>query len=255
MQETAVARGPLDWILDLVAKSFYVFKKEMKTYFVSPIAYIIAFCYLFISGYMFTAHLMQTKHATLAGFLQNNGVVLLLLVPILTMRLLAEERRQKTIELLLTSPLTPTQIVLGKYFACLGLLTAMMGMTLLYPYVLVQLGGNPDWGPVKTGYLGLWLLSACFVAIGLFTSSLTDNQLVAAVVSFVILLILWIASWSSAYLEAGTMTTVVEALSILMPFADFVRGLVESRYYIYYVSIVVVFLFASVRMLEASRWR
>src|SRR5688572_16902161 len=102
-------RGPLDCVLDLFFKTFYIAKKELKVYFVSPIAYIIAAAYLFISGYMFTMHLMNGKKAELAGFLYNNGVVLLLMVPILTMRLLAEERKQHTMELLITSPVTSTQ--------------------------------------------------------------------------------------------------------------------------------------------------
>lgn len=249
------ARGPLDCVSDLFFKTFFIAKKELKVYFVSPIAYIIAAAYLFISGYMFTMHLMNGRKAELAGFLYNNGVVLLLMVPILTMRLLAEERKQHTMELLVTSPVTSTQIVLGKYIACQVLMMLIISMTLAYAYVLHYLDGKPDWGPIKTGYLGLFLLSGCFVAVGVFTSSLTENQLVAAVVCFAGLLLLWIVSWLSVYVEPGWQQTTAEALSLFLPFGDFVKGVIETRYFMYYGSIIFFFLFASVRALEASRWR
>jgi ABC-2 type transport system permease protein len=253
--KTAPTRSPVDCVKDLFAKTFYIAKKEMKTYFVSPIAYIICAAYLFISGYMFTAHLINSRRADLSGFLGNNGVILLLMVPILTMRLLAEERKQHTMELLMTSPVTPTQIVLGKYVACLTLLVGMIGLTGVYAYILHYYEGKPDWGPIKTGYLGLCLLASVFVAVGLFTSSTTDNQLVAAVVCFAALLLLWIASWSSVFLDPGWMQTTVEAMSLTLPYMDLVKGVAETRYFVYYLSLVCVFLFASVRMLEASRWR
>ena len=248
-------RGPLDCVLDLFFKTFYIAKKELKLYFVSPIAYILAAAYLLISGWMFTAHLMQGRKAELTGFLYNNGVILLFIVPSLTMRLLAEERKQHTMELLITSPVTPTQIVLGKFIACEALLMTMVGMTLAFAYILVYLDGKPDWGPIKTAYLGLFLLSSCFVAVGTFTSSLTENQLVAAVSCFALLLLLWIVSWASVMLDPGWMQSTAEAMSIFLPYGDFVKGVIETRYFVYYGSIIFTFLFASVRMLEASRWR
>lgn len=248
-------RGLMDCVSDLFFKTFFIAKKELKVYFVSPIAYIIAAAYLFISGYMFTMHLMNGKKAELAGFLYNNGVVLLLMVPILTMRLLAEERKQHTMELLVTSPVTSTQIVLGKFLACQTLMTTIICSTLAYAYILVYLDGKPDWGPIKTGYLGLILLSSCFVAIGVFTSSLTENQLVAAVVCFAALLLLWIVSWLAVYVEPGWQQTTAEALSLFLPYGDFVKGVIETRYFVYYGSIIFFFLFASIRALEAARWR
>jgi len=244
-----------DWFVDLVVKSFYVAKKELKTYFVSPIAYIMAVAFLFIAGYFFTMHLVNSRRADMAGFLHNMGVIMLFMIPGLTMRLLAEERRQKTMELLITSPLTPTQIVLGKYLACMTLLILMIGLTGLYPLIITHYGGKPDWGPIYTGYLGLVLLLSSLVAVGVFTSSFTDNQLVAAVVAFAILLLFWIVSWLTVYLEPGIWSTTAESLSLFIPYGDFIKGVIETRYYVYYLSVAFVFLFASVRMLEASRWR
>ena len=245
----------LDWFVDLVAKTFYIAKKEIKTYFVSPIAYIMTVAFLFIAGYFFTMHLVNSMRADMMGFLHNMGVIMLFMVPGLTMRLLAEERRQKTMELLMTSPVTPTQIVLGKYLACMFLMVTMVALTLLYPWIIHHYGGKLDWGPVVTGYVGLILLIGALVSVGVFTSSFTDNQLVAAVVAFALLLLFWIVSWLTVYLESGWMSTAAEALSIFLPFGDFIKGVIETRYYVYYGSVVFVFLFASVRMLEASRWR
>jgi ABC-2 type transport system permease protein len=222
---------------------------------VSPIAYIMAVAFLFIAGYFFTMHLVNSRRADLAGFLHNMGVILLFMIPGLTMRLLAEERRQKTMELLMTSPVTPTQIVLGKYLACMILMVVMIALTALYPWIIFHYGGKPDMGPIYTGYLGLVLLMSALVSVGVFTSSFTDNQLVAAVVAFSLLLMFWVVSWLTVYLEPGVLSTTAEALSIFLPYGDFVKGVIETRYYVYYLSFAFVFLFASVRMLEASRWR
>lgn len=249
------AKGPLDCAGDLVAKTFYIAKKELKTFFVSPIFYIIAAAYLAISGYMFAMHLFNSRKAELTGFFYNNGVILLLMASILTMRLLAEERKQHTMELLMTSPITPTQIVLGKYLATMVLMAILLVLTTVYAYILHAHDGKPDWGPIKTGYMGLYLLMGCLISVGMFTSSLTENQLVAAVVSFAILLGLWIVSWFSVYFEPGWMQTTVEAISLFLPYGDFVKGVVETRYIIFYLSVIFVFLFASVRVLEANRWR
>jgi ABC-2 type transport system permease protein len=249
------SRGPLDCVIDLFAKTFFIAKKELKTFFVSPIFYIIAAAYLAISGYMFTMHLINSRQASLTGFFYNNGVILLLMASIMTMRLLAEERKQHTMELLMTSPVTPTHIVLGKYLATMTMMAILLLMTTVYAYILHHYDGKPDWGPIKTAYLGLYMLMGCLIAVGLFTSSLTENQLVAAVVSFAILLGLWIVSWLSVYFEPGWMQTTAEAVSLFLPYGDFVKGVIETRYIVYYLSVIFVFLFASVRVLEANRWR
>lgn len=248
-------RGPMDCAADLIAKTFYIAKKELKTFFVSPIFYMMAAAYLALSGYMFTAHLINSKRAEMTGFFLNNGVILLLMASILTMRLLAEERKQHTMELLLTSPVTPTQIVLGKYIATMVLMAILLLGTTVYVYIIHAHDGKPDWGPIKTSYLGLYMLMGCLIAVGLFTSSLTENQLVAAVMSFAILLGLWIVSWFSVYFEPGWMQTTAEAMSLFLPYGDFVKGVIETRYIVFYLSVIFVFLFASVRVLEANRWR
>ena len=253
--KTLPTRGALDCVMDLFFKTLYIAKKELKLYFVSPIAYIVAAAYLCISGWMFYAHLMNSRRADLLAFLSNNGVILLLMIPILTMRLLAEERKQHTMELLITSPVTPTQIVLGKFVACQTLVSGLIALTSAYAWILYYYDGKPDWGPIKTGYLGLFLLSACMVSVGLFASSLTENQLVAAVICFAALLMLWIVSWASVMVDPGWMQSTAEALSLFTPFGDFVKGVIETRYFVYYGSMITIMIFASIRTLEASRWR
>ncbi|MBI1734048.1 MAG: ABC transporter permease subunit [Candidatus Rokubacteria bacterium] len=248
-----------------------IFKKEMRLYFTSPIAWVIGSIFLLISGYFFytmfayfsmasmqsamnpaMARDLNVTDSVLRPLLTNMTVILLLLMPMVTMRLFAEERRSGTIELLLTYPVRDGAVLLGKFLAALALYGLMLVGTLVYPAIMVYFAGV-DWGPLLTGYLGLVLLGATFLAVGLFASSLTENQIVASIVTFGTLLLFWVIGWSADYV-GGTWGSVLRHLSLIEHFDSFAKGVLDTKDIIYYVNFIVLALFLSLRSLEARRW-
>ena len=228
-------------------------RRELRSYFTSPVAYVVTAAFLVVTGYLFTVILSLSREASLRYLFGNMSVILLIISPALTMRLLAEEQRSGTIELLLTAPIRDHEVVLGKFIASLGLLATMLALTLYYP-LLLFLYGNPEKGHIISGYLGTLLLGAAFLSIGLFASSLTANQIVAAVLTFMALLLLWLIG-SAAQLAGPGLGDVLGYLAIDQHFNDFTRGIIASRAVVYFLSVVAVFLFATVRVLESRRWR
>jgi ABC-2 type transport system permease protein len=253
-------------------KVWPIFKKEMRLYFTSPVAYVIVTIFLLIAGYFFysifaffTMASMQSAmnpamgrelnvtDSVLRPLFSNISVILLLLMPMVTMRLFAEERRSGTIELLLTYPVRDGAVLVGKYLAALALYAMMLFLTLLYPGI-VSYFARLDWGPVLTGYLGLLLLGSTFLAVGVFASSLTENQIVASIISFGILLIFWILGWSADY-AGGAWGKVLSDLSIIEHFDNFGKGVIETKDVIYYLNFTVLALFLTLRSLETRRWK
>ena len=227
-------------------------RKDLRSYFTSPIAYIIAAIFLLLVGWMFvnlfSYFLMSSgqfsalnmgqkptlSEHVLRPLFGNMNVVLLFVAPFITMRLLAEERRDHTIELLLTARLRPRNIVIGKFLAGTGLLGTIVGATLVYP-ILLQIVGHPDWGVIAACYFGMLLICATYVAIGLFWSSRTENQVVAAVLTFGTLLFFWLISWASH--RAGPVwSDVLTHLSLIGHFSNFTQGILELSDIIYYLS-------------------
>src|SRR5688500_11912382 len=176
--------------------------KELRSYFVSPVAYVIVAFWLVATGFFFWFS-VNSNDASLRNVFGVIIVLLLLITPALTMRLLAEETRTGTLELLLTSPVQDWAVVLGKFLGALGLYATMTGLTLFFPILLNLMGGNPDWGPIWSGYVGLILMGAAFLSVGLFASAMTSNQMVSAMIAFVILLILFIMSQVAMNLSEG----------------------------------------------------
>jgi ABC-2 type transport system permease protein len=253
-------------------KIWPVFKKEMRLYFTSPVAWVVMTIFLFIAGYFFysifafyTLASMQSAmnpqmgrelnvtDSVLRPLFSNMSVILLLLMPLITMRLFAEERRSGTIELLLTYPVRDGAVLLAKYLAALALYALMIALTLLYPGIVVYFT-RLEWGPLLTGYLGLLLMGATFLAVGIFASSLTENQIVASITTFGILLFLWVVGWSAEYV-GGPWGRVLSHLSLLDHFDAFARGVLDTKDVIYYVDVTVVALFLTLRSLEARRWK
>jgi ABC-2 type transport system permease protein len=249
-----------------------IFKKEIRLYFSSPIAWVILTIFLFIAGYFFysifafyTLASMQSMmnpamgrelnvtDSVLRPLFSNISVILLLLMPLVTMRLFAEERRSGTIELLLTFPVRDGAVLVGKYLAALTLYAVMLGLTLVYP-ALVLYFARVEWGVLLTGYLGLLLMGGAFLAVGLFASSLTENQIVASVTTFGVLLIFWVLGWSADY-AGGTVGRVLTHLSLLDHFDSFAKGVLDTKDIIYYLSFTTVALFLTLRSLEARRWK
>ena len=221
--------------------------KEEQALFSSPIAYALIVVFLLLMGYTFTTILFLNKVATLGHIFFQMSTLFLLMVPVITMRLVAEERKTGTIELLLTAPIREIEVVLAKFVASMTLIGAMVGLSASYPAVLA-IYGNPDWGPIYTGYLGLLLFAGALIAVGLVISSLTANQIVAAVVSLGIFLLLWMID-SLGYLLPDPFDTLSVNLSLLAHFSPFALGSVFLSDVGFFLSVIVMGLFLSVRAL------
>ena len=245
-------------------------QKELKSYFASPIAYIVIGFFALVFGWFYYVSVAFFLQASLqmgmpgAGqininsmairpLLQNVAVVALFMLPLITMRTYAEEKRTGTIELLLTSPLSDAQIVLGKFLGAVALYALMLAVTFIHVGILF-IYGNPEWKPILTGYLGLLLMGASFLSIGLLISSLTRNQIVAGMVTFAVLLLLWTLNWMS---ESSGPTTqkVLSALSITERFDDFSKGVLSVSHLIYYLSFITFGLFLTTKSVDSERWR
>jgi ABC-2 type transport system permease protein len=249
-----------------------IFKKEMRLYFTSPVAWVILTVFLAIMGFFFWSIFdffgrmslqaamqpmmgrdLNVTEGVLRPLLSNFSVILLLIMPLLTMRLFSEERRSGTIELLLTYPVRDGAVLVGKYLAALALYALMLVLTLLYPVIMLYFA-RLEWGPVATGYLGLVLLGGTFLAVGVLASSLTENQIIASISTFGILLVFWIIGWASE--SAGTTwSRVLQGLSILEHFDSFSRGVLDAKDVVYYLNFSAVALFLTLRSLEARRWK
>jgi ABC-2 type transport system permease protein len=228
-------------------------RRELLAYFISPIAYMVSAVFLLIAGYLFSLILIQSQQATMEGLFFNIMVVLIFVVPLLTMRLLADEQKTGTIEILLTAPVRDWEVVFGKYLAAMGMFGVMLACTLYFPFILWRVGGTPDWGPILTGYLGLILLTSAMMAIGTLASAVTENQIVAAVLSFGILLLLWLIE-AAGNIATGS-ATVLTYLSLPTHYNDFARGAINLEDVVYYLSVTIAALFIATRMLETRRYR
>ena len=228
-------------------------ERELKSYFVSPIAYVIGAAFLLIAGYLFSVILLNTNEASMRYMISNLSVIWLFVAPFITMRLLAEEARTGTIELLLTNPVRDIEVVLGKFIGALLFVLALLALTLYYPALLFVFG-SPDPGPIISGYLGVILQAAAFLSIGLMISSFTQNQIVAAFVTFAILLLMWLSE-SVANFVGRPFNEVVRYLSVTGHIQDFSRGVIDTSNVIYFLSIVAGALFITFLSLQTRRWR
>ena len=247
-------------------------RKELKGYFASPIAYLLMAFFALIFGFFFYSAtrflLMQTLQAQMMGrgmppmdlnewiirpLLMNASVVALFLIPMITMRLFAEEKRSGTIELLLTSPIRDAEIIIGKWLAAVLmyagiLLFSGINILMLFSY------GKPDWKPILVGYLGLILQGGRLLAIGTFISTTTRNQIIAGGVTFFVCLLLWLLSWFTAFDTAGA-ASVINYLSIVTHMENFQKGVIDSKDIVFYLSMIFFALFMTSRAMESLRWR
>ncbi len=238
-----------------------IMKRELKSYFTSLIAYVIIAIFLVIAGYFFYTNLvmfvMFVGTDVRLGLWQHTfydmRFVTLSLLPLLTMRLFAEEKKLGTIELLYTSPLHDRDIILGKYLACLVVYTLMLALTLLYP-VLLEVVFSVDIGPVAAGYAGLFLLGSACIACGIFMSSLTENQIVAAIATMGLLLFLWLLDWNEG-IAGERMVLILHQLSLSEHYFNFIKGVIDIDDVVYYASLVFLFLFLTGCSLESRKWR
>ena len=245
--------------------------KELKSYFSSPIAYIVLGFWALLYGYFFVAILqffvrqsmqmgqfqgpqaMNINQQLIRPLVQNVTILVLFLMPMVTMRTYSEEKRSGTIELLLTSPVTDWQIILGKFLGAMALYTTMLAVTLIHLAFLFRYG-NPEWKPIVTAYLGLLLLGGCFISVGLFISSLTKNQIVAGMVTFAVFLLLWVIEWIGSF-SGPTIDSLTQYLSIVGHLDDFGKGVLDTTHLIYYLSFITFGLFLTAKSVDTERWR
>jgi ABC-2 type transport system permease protein len=230
-------------------------RKELVSYLTSPMAYIVTAIFLVLSGTFFSTYLAGTNYTdtSIRGFLNAAQILILLFATVLTMRLVAEEKKQGTWELLLTAPIRDAEIILGKFLSSLAILTGMLVLTLYYPILLIVFG-DPDLGPIGTSYLGLLFLGSACLSIGIFASTLTTNQIVSAVVAGGLLFGLWFLGAASGF-APGALGEVLSYLSLSHHFPDFIRGVVDTKAVVYYLSVTALFLYLAMGSIETGRWR
>lgn len=228
-------------------------RRELKSYFNSAVAYIIMTLFLLFAGWFFASPLFLSNTADLRGLFSGARMLLLFFVPALSMRLLAEEKRSGTIEILSTMPLKEWQLVLGKFIPSFILISLTLILTLVH-YITLTILGNPDFGAAFGGYVGMFLMSAVYLSIGLFTSSLTKNQIVAFITAFVIIFILFLLDKIVMFMPSF-IATLFEYLATDYHYENIARGVIDSRDIIYYLSLVFFFLFLTVKSLETRKWK
>jgi ABC-2 type transport system permease protein len=235
-------------------KTLYIWQRELVSLFTSPVGYVAIAAMTVINSFFFWIILKNYPFATLQPLLGNMSITLLFFAPAFTMRQLAEEKKAGTIELLFTAPLTDVQIVLGKYLAALTLYLAAIFISLMYPAFLYAYG-EPDWGPLLSGYAGIILLGASYLVVGLFVSSLTRNQIVAFIGSLGILLVLFFLQAVAQRTEIAWVGELLKYLSLSYHYDEFGKGVVDLKDVVFYVSFIAFFLFMTVRSVESRKWR
>lgn len=249
--------------------------RELQAYFVQPVAYVVMTVFLLLGGWFFFAFLrrfdmieqmylsmqnpqmlahLNLNQLVIQPLLHNMAIVLVLLVPALTMRSFAEEKRIGTYELLLTAPIRTGEVVAGKFVAAAVMVAVMILLSAIFPLILV-LFGNPEVGVIAAGYLGLIFLGIAFVSVGLFTSSLTQNQIIAAIACLGTLLLLFVISWPAQIGGSKAIASLLSYLALPQHFSNMVNGLIETKDIIYFLSLMAVALFLTQRSVESARWR
>ncbi|NQV13710.1 MAG: ABC transporter permease subunit [Parcubacteria group bacterium] len=232
---------------------FTITLKELRSYFTSPIAYVVFTMFLVLSGYFFSVILFISKEASFRGAASNIIITLLFLMPLITMRMFSEERKMGTLELLMTKPVRDIEVMLGKFLAAAILFITMLASTLVYIFILTKYG-NPDMGPIWSAYLGILLCGLSFIALGIFASTLTENQIIAAVIGFALVLLLWVMSWISGNLGEVD-SELLSYISLSTHLEGFVKGVINLKDVVYYLSFIVFWLFVSVKSIEIRKWK
>jgi len=250
--------------------AWIICRKELHSYFVSPVAYVLLTLWGVVFGYFFWAELgvflkysmesqmsgqmypMNLNEQVIRPLLQNVAVIGLFFLPMITMRLFAEEKRTGTIELLATSPIRDVEIIVGKWMSAMLLYCCLLLFTIIHLLFLFKYG-NPDWKPVLIAYAGLLLEAGAMLAIGMFISSLTKNQIIAGATTFAVLILLWVLAWSD--FSNAAWAHVLSYMSLVTHSESFMRGVIELKDGIYYATLIFLGLFFTARSMESLRWR
>jgi ABC-2 type transport system permease protein len=246
--------------------------KELRSYFSTPIAYIVIGFFALLFGYFFYAMLIIFNQQSQLGGLEGGGptdinaqlirplflnasVIMLFVLPLITMRTYSEEKRSGTIELLLTSPLTDFEIIMGKFLGAMALYGSMLAITLIHMAILASYATpRPEWRILLTGYVGLLLMGGCFISVGLLISSMTKNQIVSGMITFAVFLLLWVINWVASFVGPTTQA-VLNYLSITDHFDDFTKGILDTKHLVYYFSVMSFGLFLTMRSVDTERWK
>lgn len=257
-------------------KTFAIYKKELKSFFYSPMAYVViavftaltgVFFYLYLSNFVetaFRAQMMAQQYRQMPQkmnvnlmlirpYFWNIALIALFTLPAITMRLFSEEKKQGTVELLYTTPISSLQIIMGKFLAGLAFFAVLLIPTILFQSLLFMYG-NPELLPVVSGYIGLLLFGSAFIAIGLFISTTTENQIIAAIGGFALSLFLWVVGWGASY-AGPTLSPLLEYVSIINHFEDFAQGVIDSSHIAYYILFTFVGIYLSLKSIESIKWR
>jgi len=250
-------------------KSLLIFKKEFKTFFSSPLAYVLSALFILVTGYIFfnlLVNYVETiqnlpaqngkpsfNEAVTIKLFANMNFILLFITPLITMRLVAEEKKQRSIQLLFSAPLKESEIILGKFISSFSVVLFMMALTLIFPIILYSTGMF-DGGYILSGYIGVLLNVLCYLSIGIFASTLTENQIIAALLTFVFIMFSWIIAWLSQNTSQFILVEIFNYLSIVYHFENMLKGLIETKDLVYYFSFVFLFLFMSQKSLEQRNW-
>ncbi len=257
-------------------QTFAIFQREFKSFFYSPVAYVILAIFTALTGVFFYLYLSSFVEASIMDAIRaqqyrmaqqklnvnlmlirpyfwNIALISLFTLPTITMRLYSEEKRLGTVELLYTTPITPTQIVLGKFFAGLAFYIVLLLPTMFFQSLLF-IYGDPEFMPVLSGYIGLILLGSAFITAGLFISTTTENQIIAALGGFALSLLLWVVGWGANFV-GPTLKPVLNYISIINHFEDFAQGVIDSSHIAYYILFSILGLYLSLKTIESVKWR
>lgn len=254
---------------------YLVAKKEFQAYFTSPVAYVVITIFLVITGYFFynlfasfstlcfqastnpaiarQQNLLNITETLIRPLFGNMGTIMLLMMPLLTMRLFSEEKKSGTIELLLTYPISDMEVIIGKLVACVAVFILMLSATITCP-ILAMVFGEPEIGPIITGYLGLFLMGTAFISLGVFTSSITENQIVAATLSFGVLFLFSMMGYSISFM-GPTLGKFMNSISLIGHMEGFAKGIIDTTDIMYYLIFSALFIFLTLRVMESKKWR
>ena len=257
-----------------MSNTWVLYKRDLKSYFTSPIAYVVIALFIAVSGVFFYALLtrflniqmqamfraqqmgqsipVNVNEFLLRPLLSNMSIIALFMIPMITMRSFSEDKRSGTMELLLTSPVTNTQLILGKYFAAFTLYASMVILAFVYPVVLM-IYGQPEIMPTIMGYLGLLFLGVATVSVGVLISSMTENQIIAAVGTFAILMLFWMVGWLGT--GESAFSSIAQYVSIIEHMDDFTKGVFDTTHLVYYASFMFLGLFLTYQSIESTKWR
>ncbi len=252
-------------------KALWIARRELGSFFYSPIFYVVTTVFLFIYSYMFFSILnffsfqsfqsqqfaqmgltLNVNEMVIEPSISNMAVVLLFIIPLITMRSFAEEKKAKSFPLLLSSPVHLREIIAGKFLACLGVVAIMLLLS-SYSMVMVAWLGEPEFGPILSGYLGILLMAGCYISLGIFASSLTDNQIISAVISFGFILFMWIIGWAAQATSSG-LGEVLQYIALVGHMESFLKGILDSSDLIYYLTFIAFGLFLTYRVVDSRRW-